>query len=233
MIFTYWQGNVSDIAPMVAGWRGAFPTFEVFGDDAVCDILARRGASFPGMYRRITIPACKSDVARLVLLHEYGGMYVDAHSGVGQVAAICDALENLARYELIIFDRRDLVKLPGRTQIINGLLAARRGSEVLDLILQKALDNLVAQESKERSVDAYVPYNIFVLTGPWNLSSTIMNLGLPQHEMLQDFVGRVLKVDLTDKPAFPVWFYRYYEYRKPACHWSERQAVERLFATTS
>ena len=43
------------------------------------------GKYFPAyleVYQRIRIPACKSDIARLVALYEWGGLYVDCHCGI-------------------------------------------------------------------------------------------------------------------------------------------------------
>lgn len=233
MFFTFWTKPTCDVPsppPMAAEWSEAFPTFAVFGDADVCDILTSRGASYADLFRRISIPACRADVARLAILHECGGVYVDAHAGIGNLAALTSAVENLAKYELIIFDRKDGIKSPGGVHVINSLIAARRGSEVLELVLERALRNLVDQDKMERASDVHVPYNIYVLTGPWNLASTVLDQRLPKHVVRAEFVGKVLKVDLLlPETTFPVRLYRYYGYRNPGTHWSERQTVERLF----
>jgi hypothetical protein len=242
MFFTFWTppsytGNSETAAAppdMAAEWKAVIPTFAVFDDDRVCDILVIRDSLYADLFRRISIPACKADLARLVLLHEYGGVYVDAHAGVGNLATFLIAVEYLARYELVIFDRRDSVKSPGDTHVINSLIAARRGSAVLDTVLQRALRNLVEHEEKEHAAVGHVAYNIFVLTGPWNLSSTVINHGLPQHEIRPGFIDKVFKYDIElDQDLFPVRFYKYYRNRSPNSHWSERQAVDRLFLPRS
>ncbi|MEO6923363.1 MAG: hypothetical protein ABI142_06010, partial [Bryocella sp.] len=87
-VFSYWT---TDDAPhrhpmpkeAELAWRTRVGEFTVFGDAAVEAALLAWGTDAVETFRGIGIPACRSDLARLVLLFQHGGLYVDAHCGPG------------------------------------------------------------------------------------------------------------------------------------------------------
>src|SRR5690348_8319230 len=84
MIFAYWdKPDLSPIAAFVAEWQSHFAEFRVLADADIEPLVDKHASTeHLDMYRDIRIPAAKSDIARLLTLYEYGGLYVDCHVGV-------------------------------------------------------------------------------------------------------------------------------------------------------
>lgn len=236
MFFTYWTNGSSAIAPereadfkaMVADWTSKFPAFRVFSDADVEPLL---DPEFAALFRRIRIPACKSDIARLILLREFGGLYVDAHTGTGHGDVLSRVLELLATRDLILFDKRAVVKTASDKHIVNGAMVARRGAEPLRDVIADIRTNLVRHAAAEAASADYVPYNIFVITGSWSIGTTLFDRGDATLELKAKYADRihVEPIDPEVRP-WPCVFYKFYGYREPGKHWSERQNSERLFS---
>jgi hypothetical protein len=184
------------------------------------------------LYDRIRIAACRSDVARLFLLREHGGLYVDAHVGTADGFRLAEVLALLSRYELVLFDAPwARVQKEPDLGLFNGVMCARRQAPVLDLLIDSALANLQRQLEAEERTDGHAPYNIFSLTGAWDISVQLFDRG--EHPDLKpEFADRVRLVRIggdADLEPLPFHVHRHYHYRVPGEHWSERQARERLF----
>jgi hypothetical protein len=221
MMFTYWTGQAEEPESFDV-WRDKYPKFSVFGDEDVLPLL--KSDDFRDIYHQIGIPACKSDIARLVLLREYGGLYIDSHMGPSSGSRLAETLEGLARFELILFSK----KWEQGFNFMNGVLAARRQAPVLDLLIDKAFSNLICHKHMEDETSDYVPYNIFSLTGTAVMLEIIFDAtawGVMKREFKERVDFHVMETG--DSPGFHI--YQFYGYRKPGEHWSERQQRERLF----
>jgi len=229
MIFTYWTSPEASDPPSAESWRSQFPGFKVFGDPDVLPLL--ESEAHRALYSLISIPACKSDIARLVLLREHGGLYVDSHCGPSNQGKLLETVLLLARFDLILFDRisrEDAGYLP----LVNSAMAARRGTPVLSGLIASAFSNLSRQWELEQATQAYVPYNIFALTGAWDISVQLFDTLAQPIQLRHAYKQNVFVYEMQRgaDPGFTL--YEFYEYRKPGTHWSERQQVERLFKTT-
>jgi hypothetical protein len=233
MIFTYWSGDPTSNAALqtaAAEWREHWGEFTVFGDDDVLPLLrARGGDRLVDIYRRIRIPACQSDLARLALLHEHGGLYVDAHTGCADVRALGRMFQRLASHEAIVFDIEWLHGHACDMHLCNTVLAARKGSSFVLQLFYEAVNNLYEHEHKEANASAYVPYNVFVLTGAAVVSQHLMLVEPQGKRFNPDYAGRIHHLTLKGDAQDPVTLYKHYGYRAPGMHWSERQNHERLF----
>jgi mannosyltransferase OCH1-like enzyme len=238
MFFTYWTnayGANNDPAEqpfqqMKSDWSSKLPDFRVFDDVEVGRLLHQINPDLPAIFDRIAIPACRSDIARLVLLHAHGGMYVDAHTSTNNFVSLTRIMEYLTTRELIIFDKHRDSKEGGDKSIVNGAMAARRHSPALRSVISDVVDNLLQHERAEAASDVYVPYNIFVITGPWALCTTLfthVGVGMTLKPQFESAVH--VEALGTEASQWPFVFYKYYGYREEGRHWSERQAVERLF----
>jgi Glycosyltransferase sugar-binding region containing DXD motif len=232
MIFCYWSGppgSESAEPEAVAAWKARLPSFRMFDDRDVLPILAAYDSNLPQLFERIRIPACKSDLARLLLLYEYGGLYVDAHVGPEDGFALADTLDFLSSHELVLFCDKHCdpsVDL----KIMNTVIAGRKHADALLDLIDGAVANLRAHERKEASTDSYVAYNIFVLTGAWDISIRIFDRSRVGNPMREQYQGRVcLAVPHEHPTARPYRLYAHYGYRAPGSHWSERQKHQRLF----
>jgi hypothetical protein len=239
LVFSYWT-NAAQASPpaegahpldaMVADWRAKYEDFRIFTDADILDLLADWSPTLPALFNRIRLPACRSDLARLILLYEYGGLYVDAHVGTASAERLTNVLERLSSKEFLLFDRIDQHQWDGDSHIVNYTIGARKHSAVLGKVIFAAIRNLERQEAAEAATTNYVPYNIFVLTGPWNISITLFDRSERNIRLLPEYQSLV-HVETLDpqRQPWPFQPYQHYHYRKPGQHWSERQLVEPLF----
>jgi hypothetical protein len=238
MFFTFWTNSEGlataeqisrQIGPTIEDWSAQFPDFVVFTDEDVSRILRRRGRSEFELYHKVKFPACKADVARLLLLLEYGGLYIDAHVGTGQAHCLTRVLEKLANYELILFDLTWKHSYLADLWIMNTVLAARRAASVVDLLVDSCFKNLEMQYRKESTNPEYVPFNIYTLTGAADIQRNLLNLQSTPILIKDEFKSRVHVERLLEGVGQPFALYKHYHYRVPGLHWSERQKIERLF----
>jgi Glycosyltransferase sugar-binding region containing DXD motif len=230
-IFTYWEGDRSALDSFRADWAAAGHNVHIFALEDVWPILA--AALNPerlAMFDRIRIASCRSDLARLLLLLHNGGLYIDAHTGSGNQAKLAQLFAHLAAKELVVFDQAGEGRAEGDIYLLNGAMLARRHSALLGEIIESCFRNLETHWVRECQSANRVPYNIFALTGGWNMLNLLFDIGKKPYSLKTALSERVhLEVLHPSKgpPAF-VW-YQHYHYREPGQHWSERQKVEPLF----
>ncbi|MBV9829229.1 MAG: FkbM family methyltransferase [Alphaproteobacteria bacterium] len=232
MIFTYWEGaNISpEHLPCVAGWRLRFPSFKVFGPSDVSPLVERHFPEYTNIYSRIRLAACRSDLARLLLLYEYGGLYVDAHVGPSDPYRLAEIFGQLTTHELVIFEKPWERADANDIALINGVLAARQGSEILFRIAKLAFARLADHWEAEKQTAGYVPYNVQAMTGAWVIGIWLLDRATRPVTIRLDYKSRVyLHLLSRDARVDGIHLYRYYQYRQPGKHWSERQKSEPLF----
>jgi hypothetical protein len=217
--------------PFCADWIAAGHNVHVFALEDVWPILATDlNPERFALFDRIRISACRSDLARLLLLRNNGGLYVDAHTGSGNQAKLVQLFAHLAAKELVVFDQAGEGRAEDDIYLLNGAMLARRHSALLGQIIESCFRNLETQWAREcQSLDP-VPYNIFSLTGGWNMLNFLFDLRKRPYPLKEGLSERVhLEVLHPSKGPPPFIWYQHYQYREPGQHWSERQKVERLF----
>jgi mannosyltransferase OCH1-like enzyme len=228
MIFSYWdRADVSPINEFILEWRAHFPNFRIFGDAEVESMIVQYFPEYQEMFRSIRIPTCKSDLALLLVLYEFGGLYVDCHCGVRDPEKIKDLSEKLAQYELILYDKDNSSRPEARGKLfpLNSVLFARPNSKIILDCATQAFRNCAAEWEAEKKND-FVEYDIWFLSGPRILHERLLN---PSRTELQaDCAGKVLFIPEGDSSA-PIGRYMHCSYRVPGMHWSERQQREPLF----
>lgn len=236
MIFGYWTAGARPNGALPprrarAAWKSQFATYRVFGDEHVRPLLQARSAEAAALFDDICIPACRADIARLALLHRYGGMYVDAHCAPGDPELLALVFERMRDWELILFDERPNKRRYRHIWILNSMICGHANSALLDGLLRSALFNLERHRAKERlNGSGHVEYEIYSLTGPWMILSDLFDATPYGAELQPQYRDRVLILPLNEPPGpRPVHLYTYNSYRKGALHWSKRQLVEPLF----
>jgi hypothetical protein len=229
MIFTYWAGDPSGVVPFQKAWSGFDPETAIYGDDAVVEVLSSINPAYAGIYNKIRIPACKSDVARIALLYRYGGFYMDAHGVPGNADELARLVRAMKIWEIILFDEILNHKDDADAHILTGALAGWRGSDILLLVLSGIFLNLWRHFIIESKSAQHSPYNIFVLSGPWAVRLKLLTTTRP-FTVRPPFQSRVLRsiLDRDRSNRGFVWYVNY-GYRRTGQHWSERQAIEPLF----
>ncbi|MEM7428200.1 MAG: glycosyltransferase [Pseudomonadota bacterium] len=134
------------------------PDFElIFLDDESAGLLIdRHFPQFQGIFSRIRIPAARSDLARLVALHHFGGIYTDASM------AFRTPFHRLFREEdeLFLVRRDDNPAYKGRPEaahIINGIIGASARSDFVLDCLKRVYFNVSG---------GFINYTVHVATGP-------------------------------------------------------------------
>jgi hypothetical protein len=222
MLFTFWTGTLEE-PRSIAAWRERFPKFCVFKDADVLALL--ESDEFREIFSQISIPACKSDIARLALLKEHGGLYVDSHIGPSEGDRLAETLEALARFDMILFSLGWHLGF----NFMNGVVATRRQAPVLDLLMARAFSNLRHHRKLERQAPGHVPYDIFFLTGTYVMVDCIFDQSTRPPSIKPEFREKVLFHVMQNESSPGFHIYQFYDYRRPGDHWSERQQQERLF----
>jgi hypothetical protein len=227
--FTYWdQADVSPLADVVGHWTERVGGLDIVQDDEVEAILARIAPAFVETYRLITIPAARSDLARLVLLHERGGLYVDSRCGVVD-AERTRAILREARSEAIIAvdqSREERPRPKDQMALTNAMMAGGRGSAHILAIAGRVIGNLEAHRAQERAV-GFRHYDLLALTGPESINALTFERQGGATRPRAHLEGRLT---IWPEETFPVQRHRYQLESDRSRHWSERQRTERLFS---
>lgn len=229
MIHMYWTHPSISQPPSSAKWRELYDDYRVFEDADVMALLDQHVPALTPLYKRLTLPAGRSDIARFVILLAHGGFYLDAHAGPTPPRFMAKTLSNLASRELIVFDLLRDRKFEGDCALITGAIVARKGSPLLLDVLHRITDNLIAHDATERSTDSFVPYNLYRLTAT-PLRKVVLDETRRPIGVKPGLKDRVLLLPLSLDYNHGFRLYQHYGYRKPGQHWSERQTKERLFA---
>ncbi len=217
-------------AETVVAWTASGIDHVVFSDQDVAPLLRAWGPEAVTLFQAIRIPACRADLARLVLLHAYGGLYVDVHCAPGEPHQLRRVFESLDRHELVLFDESAHLESDRHAWLLNSVLAAQPRSDLVEAMIRRALDNLAAHQEAERAAGGRVDYSIYKLTGPWMIWHELFQRTAAGGQLRPDLQDRVLIWSFGTPGPQPVLTYRHNGYRTPANHWSRRQRTEPLFA---
>ncbi|MEZ0369062.1 MAG: glycosyltransferase family 32 protein [Candidatus Sericytochromatia bacterium] len=144
----------------------------IFADDASMHVFIKKHyhPDMLALYQAIRIPAARSDIARLMLLYRFGGIYLDA--AMEMIRPLDDYLS--ADDELAFILRDDMppwdASRPERGSITNSLIAAVPGSPMLKSALALAVSHLNSGVYNRQ---------VWFATGPYCL-----NLHLEKYEAL-------------------------------------------------
>lgn len=231
--FAYWDGDHrTNLSGFFDHWRKQFPEFKIYGNDEIRQLICRYfteyAPEYQSLFDQIRIPAAKADIARLLLLYEFGGLYVDCHCGMRDPVETKRIVGRLLDFECIFIDRRldQIPRLPDEHFLLNAVILSRPKSDLIWMIACQALANLACHRTFEKRVGR-IPYHIGSLTGPALVTSMVLQPDSDNREIRADYKGRVLIVREEDAP---VERNRLRNYGGPGQHWYERQSTELLFA---
>ena len=171
-IFQFWHDKHAvppDYARAFACNREMNPHFEfMLIDDTFVDTLLQQ--HFNGLlvrlYRMNRVPASRCDIARLAVLHRYGGVYLDASLKLrGRLDPIIDATSDTAF--LVRDDMPKYQEDPSQAHLWNGLIISRKGSKLIGRCLLEIMRTLTSGS-----------YNTDVLnaTGPGVINRVAKNM---------------------------------------------------------
>jgi Glycosyltransferase sugar-binding region containing DXD motif len=227
-VFAYWSDNDHSIlAELTTEWRAEFPQFQIFRDDDVIQLIERYFPSHVELYKALRIPAAKADIARLLLLYELGGLYIDCHCGIRDADEVRRLISSLEQIELIFIDRT-LSRKPRPPEehfLTNSIIFSRARSDLIFMICRQAFANLVWHREQERK-KGKVLYQINYLSGPGLITAMALQPGSYNRDVRWDFQGRIM---IIPEEVAPIVRSRNRTYGGAGQHWSERQKVEPLF----
>jgi len=126
------------------GTRATHGDYEIrLADDAEIRALldARHTRELRAIYDLIRLPSSRSDIARLVLLKEYGGFYLDASM---QFHSSLNAF--LSGNPMLVLVQRDDMPLyrvfPENAHVMGGIIGAPAGLPFIDRCIERAVDYL-------------------------------------------------------------------------------------------
>jgi len=233
-IFAFWDRK--DRAPIEDfhdHWKSIFTNFKIYTDEEVVEMLYNRFPRYVKYYKNINIPAAKSDIARLVILYEKGGLYIDCHCGCKNYEGLVSLLGELSVCSVSLVDNamRGSNRPPGSLRIINSVIFSKANQRFILLALIRALRNIRSQWNKQKCGDSF-GYNIWSLTGP-----LLYHMLICDDFRLDSFSGfsyenirnKFKDIVIMEEASLPISRNCFHGYREPGQHWSERQKIEPLF----
>lgn len=226
-VFAYWHSaDLTPIGQTLADWRPHFADFRVVGDAEIIPLVEKYFPEFGDLYPAIHIPQAKADVARLLAMYEWGGLYVDCHYAVADPPGVRRLIGRLREFEAIFVDRDRSVRKPETHWIINGCMLGRAQSPLFLEMAALAFANLTRQRQDE-AAKGFVPYNIFALTGSEVVTEVLTEPGSDKRQIRRDLMDRILIVPEEELPLQrSVWK----TYVVNGMQWHIRQQSEPLFA---
>jgi hypothetical protein len=222
VIFGYWHGTDHDIIREgIEAWRNHFPDFRIIGDSDIEPLIAKHFPKCLDLYRKIRIPCCKSDLARMLALHEWGGLYVDCHCGIRDVQFIRQLMASLDSFELIIFDKN---RNSHKWHVTPSFMFARKNSDIPLECVTNAFRHLQRHWKVEKR-HGFRSYNLWSMVASGNLADSIIDWSQPP--VLKPRFAQ--KIWLFPEEAAPIARNMHRSHDKPGMHWSERQLREVLF----
>lgn len=150
----------------------------IFADDISTQNLIEHkyGNHLLGLYNSIQIPACRSDLARLLWLHEYGGLYLDVSMEIQKPLKSFMDLQ----CEILLVQRDDIDKYretPEKAHVINGIIGAVPNNDFIYRCFKGAVQNLM---------NGIYNFSVSQATGPMHI-----NCVLKSWESKQDIVKKL------------------------------------------
>ena len=130
-------------------------------------IMSRYNKSILQLYNLIRIPASKADIARLMLLYEYGGFYLDVSMELK--GAIIELVNE--KTDLLLVQRDDNPRYKNdmeNAHVINGIIGVSRRSALIHWCIRRVFRNLINDDLNK---------SINIATGP-----RVLNQALPHFE---------------------------------------------------
>jgi len=232
-VFAFWDDDDHfRIAEFLGEWKAAFTAFRVYGNQDVCPLLDKYSPRHVDLFKSLRLPSAKSDIARLLLLYELGGLYIDCHFGLQSRAGVVDIFRKLEEgLEMVVVDRdRSIAPRPiDEYYFINGVIFARPGCRLLLMCALQALANLECHRTFER-LWGHTYYHVAMLSGPSVLTSMLLDSRYVTRSLRTKIrPDYAAKIAVIPEESIPMVRNVHSSYRLDGQHWSERQLKEKLF----
>jgi hypothetical protein len=221
-IFFYWTGSdvPDEIKTNIENYKVINPTFDVkiITND---DFLNKAIIDFPNLvklFSQISIPTCKSDIARLLVLYYHGGIYIDCNTG--PVKSFDNFYNEHLNYDFII--SFNYTNSDYSTRIMMSKPESKIIFDILNIISSNLHDQFVA----EFMTDQHVLYNILILTGTGPFYEL---LGRANSKELFENYNMTTFDDNSDIVKHYACNMKHHHTENFHKHWSRVQLVQKLF----
>jgi hypothetical protein len=119
------------------------------------------------LYKNISIPAARSDIARLLLLQEYGGIYLDA--AIEVTAPLCSPYNETDRLITLSVDRQQ--KNLQLTHVCNGFLGSVPNFYLISELIDTILDVLYSKRYNNEVWTSTGPFFLNLLLKKYNIEN--------------------------------------------------------------
>jgi hypothetical protein len=242
-IFFYWDGpNIPHaVIENVDNYKKLNPDFRVvLANDA--DIV-RYASAYPtliNLFQCATIAALKSDIARMVLLNEEGGAWIDCNTTLQKKEAISEIFSGCEKFKFA------LTVMPTKNfNLKSSFLIAYPKTELANLLISSMTEKLYSHYENEKSSVGYVPYNFFMWVVPvvaYKLldykideqSINFMNNNYRSQKFINPNIGSFQKyscglVDVSGLLKFYGTNMDHHHGDNFHLHWSKLQQTQKLF----
>lgn len=241
-VFFYWDKDTPEaILNNVAHFRNSLDNFEVvLLTDSTLHQFSEVFPDVVELIPKISLPAMRADLVRLMALYQYGGMWLDSNTTLKDPAKLEGMFEAYSSFQFVItVTNTDF-------NVRAGAMMARSGSTLAWESVEKTMENLHRHFELEKKTSEYVPYNMFMFVAPviW-----IEMIGYTFDDEFRNQVAltfqqnpKTLTLDLPKFEEFGVAlmivdeivsFYGcnmdHHHGENFHNHWSERQKRQRLF----
>uniref|UniRef100_A0A6C0H1R1 Glycosyltransferase n=1 Tax=viral metagenome TaxID=1070528 RepID=A0A6C0H1R1_9ZZZZ len=199
---------------------------EIINDEKI-NSISEINIIFPellNLYNKINIYAAKADIARLIFLYFYGGLYLDTHIN-HDTNNINELFEKYKNYDFVIAKNDRCFNCSS--------LISKKKNNILNLAINNIINNLKKQYDLE-NINGYIKYDILMLTGS-SIFFSILSLFLVKISDDCDNITNMLHFKKYNTAVYD--FTKYFKYYQIGFHfnhgndkhWHELQKTQKLF----
>jgi mannosyltransferase OCH1-like enzyme len=171
-IFLFWDKDIPKIyldhlTELQNKWKNY--KIHLITDEYINQYYLLNDPEFCKIYNRISIGAAKSDIVRLLLLYEYGGLYLDIMNYPRSIFTNMDELFEKLNKKTVYFGTY------APKNISLSLILSKPNSMLIEKLYNLCKKNLIEQYTEEVTNNINKSYNLISLSGPLLLHDIIVN----------------------------------------------------------
>jgi len=203
--------------------------------DSKINSIPELNTIFPGLlllYNNLNIYAAKSDIARLLYIFFYGGIYLDTHIEHNFKSDGKNIYKLFAKYKQFDF----VIARNDKKTFNCSCIFGKPRCELLYKIILQITENLKKHYELEKNSNSHVNYDILFLTGSSNFYRILEFNKITDIMNHKDIINSEKFKEYNTAIFCCTHYFNYYkvnfEYNHGnSKHWSEQQKIKRLFAS--
>ena len=148
-------------------WRALNPGYQVdiVDGETISEMLAEFDPELQALFEQLAIPSARSDVARLIWIYRYGGMYIDSATGCKK--AVGALFEEASKHDFLLAAHPEHLEAPSvfTHPLRTGAFLGKKDCQVLKVVLHQITRNLHDVLLWQKSGRKYT-YNVSEIMGP-------------------------------------------------------------------